>query len=89
MGPLEYKITHDVIEAATYSIIIKAENKWGYAQEFSSPCTILAATVPEQVTGLTTNIDSVTGGISINWDAPHDRGTALTTYTVQLYSNVG
>lgn len=43
----QYQITTDVVEGAIYDIIIKAENKWGFATEFSTPCTILAATTPE------------------------------------------
>jgi hypothetical protein len=51
-GLLQYQITSDVVEGAIYEIILKAENKWGYATEFSEPCSILAATTPEKVENL-------------------------------------
>lgn len=49
---LSYKITQDVIEGASYMFIAKAVNKWGLAERWSEPMTILAATVPQTVTGV-------------------------------------
>jgi hypothetical protein len=49
---LEYYLSTDVVEGATYSLILKAKNKWGFAAEWSEPCSVFAATVPDQVEDL-------------------------------------
>ena len=43
--------------------IAKAVNKWGQADDWSEPTTILAANVPEIVTGVESSIDPLTGGV--------------------------
>jgi hypothetical protein len=80
----EYQITTDVIEGAVYDIILKAENKWGYATDFSEPCTILAATTPEQVEGLQATIDAQTGGVILTWSEAHHRGSPVLFYSVEI-----
>jgi len=60
---LSYKITQDVIEGALYMFIAKSFNKWGLAEKWSEPTTILAATVPQIVTEVQSMIEPLTGGL--------------------------
>jgi hypothetical protein len=86
---LYFQITQDVVEGAEYQFIIKAENRWGYAEEWSEPCTILAATWPTEVTDVESKIDSLTGGIQITWQEAENRGTPLTSYQVEIQNSLG
>ena len=47
--------------------IAKATNKWGSADHWSEVTTILAATVPEIVTGVNSSIDPETGDVLVTW----------------------
>jgi hypothetical protein len=78
----EYTITHGVFEGQSYEFIVKAINRWGQATQFSNATIILAATVPEQVANLTSSIHTITGGLSVNWTVPLNRGANITTYIV-------
>jgi hypothetical protein len=69
--------------------IARAVNKWGPATLWSEPTTILAATVPEIVATITSQIDPTTGGILIQWQPPHHRGSPLTQYKLQIESKAG
>lgn len=77
---LSYKITLDVVEGAEYMFIGKAVNKWGQASEWSDPVTILAATVPEAVSVVSSEIEVTTGGLLVSWETPHHRGTQVTSF---------
>ena len=46
---LSYIVSFGIIEGVEYQIIVKAANRWGIAEQFSDPTTILAATTPSQV----------------------------------------
>jgi hypothetical protein len=81
---LEYRITHGVIEGASYEFIVKAINRWGESTWFSDPTVILAATIPGQVLNVVTTIDPITGGLLVQWDLPLDQGTAVTDYFVEI-----
>jgi hypothetical protein len=73
-----------VVEGAIYSLILKAKNKWGYATEWSEPCSVFAATVPEQIEHFSTRLEPKTGGVLVEWLAPHHNGSPLTSFTVQI-----
>lgn len=77
---LQYQLTNNVVEGASYMFIAKAENSWGLADEWSHPTTILAATTPAQITTVTATYDPATGGIQVSWAAAQARGSAVTTY---------
>ena len=50
--------------------------------------TIKAAGIADQVATVTISIDSATGGVFIQWIAPHDGSEALTEYLIEI-RNVG
>jgi len=77
---LSFKMTTNVIEGEKYMFIAKAVNKWGFAELWSNPTTIFAATVPSIVTNVTSSIDSVTGAVNASWIAPHYNGANITKY---------
>lgn len=43
---LNYIVSFGIIEGVEYQVIVKAANRWGVAESFSDPTTILAATTP-------------------------------------------
>jgi hypothetical protein len=74
-----------VIEGATYDFKIKALNRWGEAEFWSNPVSILAASEPYQVQTLITSVDDSDGGnLLIEWDAAWDRGAPVTSHVVQV-----
>ena len=46
--------------------------------------TIKAAGVADQVLTAATSIDSVTGGVIIDWIAPHDGSQEITSYLIEI-----
>jgi len=68
----------------TYYFKVKSRNKWGWGP-FSTSSSILAATTPSQVTGVTTQIDPATGGIILSWSVPSSNGgVPITSYIVEF-----
>jgi hypothetical protein len=47
-----------------------------------------AATTPSQMATVTTSIDSSTGGVTISWVAPHDGGSTIDAYRIEI-ANAG
>ena len=50
---------------------------------------MLAASRPDQITGVTTSIDSSTGGVVIDWSLPNSRGSDILSYIVEVQSQLG
>ena len=72
---------------ATYYFKIKAKNKWGWG-DFSTPASILAATVPDTMGSVTTSIDAASGGVQLAWDAPGGTGgVPITSYLIEIQSS--
>jgi hypothetical protein len=84
LNALTYTQTSNVAAGTTYYFKVKSRNKWGWGP-FSTVSSILAATTPSQVTGVATQIDAATGGITLAWAAPASNGgVAITSYTVEI-----
>ena len=69
--------------------IAKAVNKWGPGIEWSEPTTVLAATLPQKVSGLSSDIDLATGGVLLQWAMPHHNGATVTEFKVQVRDSNG
>jgi hypothetical protein len=68
--------------AITYKFKVKARNSVGYS-DFSSPVSILAAQIPDVPLAPTTTI-SDRWNVVINWVAPYNGGTPITSYTIEI-----
>lgn len=66
-----------------YAFRVRAANIHGFGQ-FSDPISIKAAGLPDQVLTVTTSIDAATGGVVIDWLAPHDGSQTITEYLVEI-----
>ena len=84
---LDYKITLGLVEGETYYFKAKAQNRWGFSNEWSDETGILVAKEPERTTGLTTQIIVATGNILVGWVAPHHNGTPITGYKVEVQAS--
>ena len=84
---LDYKITLGLVEGETYYFKAKAQNRWGFSNDWSDEVGILVAREPEKTTGLTSQILTANGNILIGWVAPHYNGTPIIGYKVEVQSN--
>jgi len=66
--------------ATTYSFKVKARNSVGFS-DFSLPISILAAQIPDIPLAPTTTI-SDRWNVVIDWIAPYNGGTPITSYTI-------
>ena len=76
-----YTIGVGIMQGATYTFKVRAENMWGFGP-FSTTTSIVASTVPSQVTNVTTLIDPTTGNVLIQWSGPSSNGAAITAYLI-------
>lgn len=81
---LDYTITLGLIEGETYYFKGKAQNRWGFSEEWSDEVGVLVATVPGQASGLVTQIVTASGNILAGWVAPHYNGTPIIGYRVEI-----
>ena len=77
-----YTTTVSLIQGHLYSFKVKARNSVGYS-DFSSPVSILAAQIPDVPLAPTTII-SDRWNVVINWVAPYNGGTPITSYTIEI-----
>jgi hypothetical protein len=54
---------------------------WG---DFSNVISIKAATVPLQITSISTTVDSLTGDVKVQWTAPDPQGDPITSYLIEI-----
>ena len=78
-----YLVTTGVVQGQSYEFRIRAKNIYGWG-EFSDQITIRASTYPQQITSITTSIDSSTGGLRIDWVAPFANGESIDSYKVEI-----
>jgi len=83
----KYQILSGVNAGQHYKLRVRARNALGWG-DFSPLLEIKAATWPETPAPVTTAIDTVSGGILLNWVAPYDNAETITSYTVQAYSKL-
>jgi hypothetical protein len=82
-----YIVTSGIIEGATYSFQVRAQNLWGWG-EVSPTVELVASTTPDQVATPTTSINGDTGGLVISWTSPTDHGSPITAYLVEVRDRV-
>lgn len=77
----EYTAT-DLYTATIYRFKVKARNSVGLS-ELSEEIAILAAQIPDMTNPPTTTI-SGRWNVVIDWDAPYNGGTPITSYTIEI-----
>lgn len=84
--PLSYTTSVALIAGQTYKFTVQARNLIGLSSD-SAVLSILAATLPSTPAAPTTSIYSQS--VVINWIAPYNGGTAITSYTIQIKKSDG
>lgn len=62
---------------------MRAANIHGFG-DFSDTTKIKAAGIADQIQPVVTSIDAATGGVVIDWVAPHDGSEPITEYLVEI-----
>ena len=62
---------------------LRAANIHGFGQ-FSDTTTIKAAGIADQIQPVVTTINEATGGVKIDWIAPHDGSESITEYLIEV-----
>lgn len=78
-----YVVTSGIVEGATYSYRVRAQNIWGWGAT-SPTVELVASTTPDQVATPTTTIDPSTGGLVISWASPTAHGSPITAYLIEV-----
>ena len=78
-----YTVTSGIVQGSSYEFKVQAQNQWGWGP-ISSSVTIVASTVPAQMSTPVTSIDPTTGGVLITWSAPDNNGEPLLTYKIEI-----
>ena len=78
-----YTVSTYVQEGAAYGFRVRARNIFGWGPN-STVTTVYAAREPAQPDAPITSIDADTGGMTIAWDAPADRGADITEYRIEI-----
>jgi hypothetical protein len=77
----KYTMTSPVTQGTTYTFKVQARNSVGYSL-FSNEASILAAQIPNQPSAPATQIDGST--VLITWLAPNQRGSTISSYTIEV-----
>ena len=80
---LDVTLSTTIVPGESYSFRVRAANIHGFG-EFSDTVVIKAAGIADQVLTVVTSIDSVTGGVIIDWVAPHDGSESITEYLIEI-----
>ena len=84
MNSLVYTYTITGLTAGTtYGFALEAVNLYGYGS-MSSTISILASSIPQTMTALTTSLSGLTG-IQITFVAPDDMGQTIDKYQIEIY----
>lgn len=78
-----YTVSTGVVEGAAYGFRVRARNIFGWGPN-STVTTVYAAREPEQPDAPITSIDADTGGMTIAWTEPADRGADITEYRIEI-----
>jgi hypothetical protein len=79
-----FTVSSGITKGATYKFKHKVRNIFDWSV-FSTEVPIKAATKPNQVAPITTSI--VGSDVRIDWDAPDNRGDAITDYTILIQTS--
>jgi hypothetical protein len=75
-------VTQDIQAGETYSFKVSASNVVG-TSELTDSVSIIAATIPDQVSPAPYKHEASTSSITIRWTEPNDGGSEITFYTVE------
>ena len=78
-----FLLTSEITAGSSYLFRVRAQNIHGWGA-FSGEVSIKAAGIADQVDTVTTSIDPATGGVLIEWTAPHDGSQDITEYLVEI-----
>eukprot|EP00347_Sterkiella_histriomuscorum_P011727 403371340 len=81
-----YILTSGVTYGKTYYFRVRAKNIYGWG-DFSNVMEIRASAAPNQITTVSTSIDSSTGGVKVSWIAPESNGESIDYYTIEIATN--
>ena len=70
-------LTTDVV----YKFKYRVKNKYGWSNDFSLELSARTATIPEQVSGLSFQIQHLLN-VRFSWDQPYHGGSPITSYTI-------
>ena len=84
-----YTITTGITTGSTYQFKIKAVNKWGTGSFSPTNLSVLAASVPLQMTSPVTSIQASDGGVKIDFIKPDERGSPITAYKIEVKDSLG
>jgi len=83
-----YTLTSGISAGLSYKFKIYAKNVWGTSTA-NSILTVVASGVPNQMSQVTTSIDSSTGGVKIAWTEPYDAESTITSYLIEISDDSG
>ena len=77
----QYTNGNSLVQGTTYQFRVEARNIIGFSNP-SSPVSILCAQIP----GIPSAPNTISSGsyVIVNWDAPDDGGTAITSYIIAI-----
>ena len=81
-------VSSDVISGTSYGFRVRARNIFGWGP-YSTVTYIQAAREPDVPVAPVTTIDAATGGVTITWIAPSDRGSVITSYKIEIADKTG
>mmetsp|Transcript_33982 Transcript_33982/g.25070 ORF Transcript_33982/g.25070 Transcript_33982/m.25070 type:complete len:194 (-) Transcript_33982:12-593(-) len=76
-------ITNNIVAGQWYRFRVRAKNLHGWGS-YSSEASIQAATAPDQMSTVTTSVDSTTGKVKIAWSAPDSNSATITEYLIEI-----
>jgi len=81
-------VSTDIVSGQVYGFRVRARNIFGWGP-YSPVTQIQAAREPGKPIAPVTSIDSVKGGMAITWTAPDARGSAITSYKIEISNSLG
>lgn len=81
-------VSSGVVSGTSYGFRVRARNIFGWGP-YSAVTYIQAAREPDVPIAPETSIDDATGGVAIEWTAPDARGSAITSYKVEIADQAG
>jgi hypothetical protein len=75
---------YDFNPGITYTFKVKSRTAFDFSVGYSNEVDILAASSPEQPAAPTTTFDRTLQIVKVDWTAPTDNGSPITSYKVEL-----
>lgn len=81
-----YTVSAGIVPGGTYRFRVRARNSLGWGA-YSPETAVKAATVPEQMAMVTTEVDPLTGGVKITFTSPYDNAQTILAYKIEVKYN--